>query len=526
MFLADSAQIRRADDIMIREKDYPGILLMEAAGSKSAEDLLKRYPALPKFLVLAGPGNNGGDGLVMARILALAGKDITMIFSSDPEDLAGDAKTNYLATKAISGIRNLRWGSPECDEYRLTIDSNTVVVDALLGTGIRKELKQPIGSIIAFFRDLKEKEKTGPVAAVDLPSGLSADSGEITTQPLPADVTYSFQLPKICYFISPASEHCGGIVVVDIGITDEVTESLGINRSLIRASDIRSHLHRRGKTEHKGTFGHVLVIGGSGNMCGSVALTASAVMKSGAGLCTVFTPGACKKAVFSEGWETMVWGYGSDSTSCFDVPAVEQIAESLEKFDIIAIGPGIGNESATRDFIHRLMDFLPAVPTIWDADAINILAENPALLAKLPRNAVLTPHPGEMKRLLPDKKVIERRIESAEFFSSLHKCIVVLKGANTIVAFPDGKTRVNTTGNPGMATAGSGDVLTGIIAARTAISGLETGVPEAVFIHGLAGDLAARDRGMEGLTAGLIADFVGRAYLHLAQMEDYPPVIG
>lgn len=521
MLLANSAQIRSADDIMINQRGYAGILLMEAAGTKTANAVSDAYPDCEEFIVLAGPGNNGGDGLVIARVLSQQGKKVTVVYAADPEKYTGDALVNWNALGAIPEVKKLPWGE-EAKALMSGASSNVVVFDALLGTGISSEIRGSIAEIVGFVRSQQGEGRLSSVVAVDLPSGLSADTGEVLSEPITAEMTFTFQLPKVCHFVTPAAEYCGEIVVVDIGIREDVVDSLGITRSLVNRDFVIENGRVRRLTEHKGSVGHVLVIGGSINMCGAPAMTAAAVLKSGAGLCTVFTPEPCKKYVFREGNEYMVIGFGDESDQFFDSRAVLQIKDVLPKFDVIAIGPGIGNSEETKGFLLHLMDHLPDVPTIWDADALNILAENPEVLAKLPGNAVLTPHPGEMKRLLPGKKVIERRIESAEEFAKERNCAVVLKGAHSITSLPDGETLVNTTGNPGMATAGSGDVLTGIVAARTAINGIAVGVPEAVFLHGLAGDLAAQKHGMEGVTAGLIADEVGRAFEYIPDLPSYP----
>ena len=480
MYLSNTEQIRKADEIMIQEMDFPGILLMEEAGKKSAEKLVELYSTQEDFIVLVGPGNNGGDGWVIARYLYLWGKHVQVYCSHDPLRLQGDARINFEIVRHLPiayGIWN-----PQHSERILDEGEPPVLIDALLGTGIRDTLRDPIATLIEYW-----EEKSIPVVAIDLPSGLSADSGGLINAVLPAAHTLTFQLPKICHYVYPAASMCGEVHVLDIGIWDPVIQQLGIQREVLDDLFVQDAYHNRLVNTHKGNFGHALVIGGSASMAGAIAMTAEAVMRTGAGLCTVFCPEGIGPVMNTRLPEVMcVEGEGP----FFSSEDVETLLELLPGKNVVIVGPGLGKEDDTFDFFGKLLEEVQ-VPIVIDADGLNLLSELEAFESYLGPDTILTPHPGEMQRLM-GLPVQPRRIEHAEQFVRDTASILVLKGAGTIVALPDGNTYVNPTGNPGMATGGSGDVLTGIIGGLIA-QGYSPAVaaPLGVYLHGKDGRLCS-----------------------------------
>ena len=503
MLLANSQQIREADRIQIEEHHYPGIILMEEAGRKCTEFLLSTYPKNRAFLLLAGPGNNGGDVLVIARHLYLKGRRFKLVLSHDPSRYTGDAKINFDILAEMPIAYEL-WEDKRKMELGLKLLDNPVVVDGLLGTGVSKQLRGQIAEMIGFFR----KRKLDTVA-IDLPSGLSADTGKVINDPILAEYTLTFQLPKVCQFVYPAAEYCGKTEVFDIGLWPSVINRLGIKRYVLEEEWLKVHYQKRAEDSHKGSFGHILLIGGSKAYAGAIALAGFAALKAGAGLVTVFAPEACRYACNQLAPE-LIFRASSDEDKL-----VEEDESSLEDLlrgkDALVIGPGMGQEEETAAFFK---DLIPQVkgPFILDADGLNLLTRFPKLFKYFSEDSVLTPHPGEMRRLLEmsgkevKREMLNERLEIAESFAKLFGCNLVLKGAGTVIGCPDSHSFVNTTGNPGMATAGSGDILSGIIGALLS-QGYEGRYAAciSVFLHGKAGDKAAEKLGQEGMLARDIA---------------------
>lgn len=493
MQIADTRQIREADRIMIEDHGFPGILLMENAARTATECLLKLYPNQHFFLILAGPGNNGGDGLAMARMLYLMSKEVLVLCSHPFEKYTGDAEVNYqLLTHLPVNIQP--FSQRLAEEF---ISHQPLIIDALLGTGIQSHLRPPISNIIPFFR-----EKEAIIIAIDLPSGLNADTGEIINPPFAAHHTLTFQLPKICHALSPASDMCGEIHVLDIGIWPGVIESLKIKREWLDIGFVRRHYKRRSPSSHKGNFGHVLAVGGSRFMTGAIAMTALAAVHAGAGLCTVLTVEACRQTVLQTCPEAMCIDVTGDT---LDENAVEVFCDALSGKDAVIIGPGLGMNSGSLSFLQKILKEIQ-VPLLLDADALNLLAADPDLMSGLPPDSLLTPHPGEMARLqtTPDPKT--QRLEAAEAFARKWQVNVALKGKGTVIAGKNGNSWINTSGNPGLASGGTGDVLAGAIGALMAQGyAPDQAACLGVFLHGMAADLLKEDYGEEGIAATKVA---------------------
>ena len=506
MYIALSNQIQQADKIMTEEYAYPSLLLMETAGRESSEIILNYYPDTHKFLVLCGPGNNGGDGMVIARSLHKAGRMVKILFALDPSHYKGDCSIQFQIIKK-SGIPFFVYDSSfASDIYQHVAD--TIIIDALLGTGT-KEVKEPITSIIHQFRSIPNS-----VIAIDLPSGLNPDTGFISFPPLKCDLTIALQLPKVCHYVTPAANFCGEIGVVDIGIYQHIIEKLNISYHLITQTLLQTWYKPRQKDTHKGDYGHVYLAGGSKGKAGAIALATRACIETGAGLSTAFIPSAAACAFHRRNLEGMSISYGMGNVSYLNEPSADVFSSYLTDKSVIAIGPGLGNNHETYGFLTKVLPPIKnsQLPLILDADAINILSDHTELWEHVPNNTILTPHPGEMSRLLKVSDIQSKRLEYTMQFAKEKNVIIVLKGAGTIVATPEGSVYINKTGNAGMATAGSGDVLTGVIAGFVAQGySLKQSAIMGVAFHAKAGDIVANLYGIEGVSASKIMRYIGPA---------------
>lgn len=499
--LANSMQIREADKIQIESYNFPGVILMESAGRMSAEIILEKYPINSVFWILAGPGNNGGDGLVIARYLYFAGGKVQVWLSHDPQKYNGDAAINWQILKELP-VEVVQFSKKELSIHLAELREPPVWIDALLGTGISSKLRGVVAEMI-----LSIKNEKGSVVAIDLPSGLDASTGTVANDVIPADLTLTFQLPKICHYLTPASNHCGEVRIIDIGIWPQVIAQLGIQRFLLSSKFIDEHKKTRKRDAHKGTQGHLLAIGGHQNMAGSISLTTLAAVKSGVGLCTTLAPGSCRNTVLGLCPEAMCIGIGHPFAQKLTLKGLDTFLSAIQGKAAIVIGPGIGTDKETVEFIEAILDHVE-IPLVLDADALNMLADHPHWWDKIPANTIITPHPGEMKRLMGNNECINQRLESAEKLARNRDVIVVLKGQGTVIALPNGKTFVNPTGNPGMATGGSGDVLTGMVGSFLAQGyAPDVAAPLAVFLHGKAGDDGANELSEASLSATDIIRF-------------------
>jgi len=503
--IANAAQVREMDRLMADQYAYPTLLLMEAAGRKSADKLLQLYQDVAHFLVLCGPGNNGGDGLSIARHLRLAGRDVWCLLADDPDRYQGDAALQYRMAER-QGLRIEVYSTDLNAKIQNYLVESTIMVDALLGTGQRGQVKEPVKSVIDAVRQYPNAK-----VAIDLPSGLLADTGAVLSAPLKCEHTLTLQVPKYCHYISPASIFCGQVHVLDIGIYPDAVAAVATTAHLITDSLIRQWYRARAADSHKGTFGHVLLAGGSKGKAGSIALSTQSATEIGAGLCTAFIPASIACAFHRTTLENMSVPYGALHTAILNETAASVFGSYLEDKKAVAIGPGLGHNQDTHDFLREVLP-LVTQPLVLDADALNIVAEDPALWASIKAPTIITPHPGEMARLLgvQASDVQAQRAEAALKLATERQVIVVLKGAGTVIATPEGRIYVCHAGNPGMATGGTGDVLAGAIAGLLAqdYDPIRASVM-AVHIHARSGDRVARTHGLEGVTAAKIMRYLG-----------------
>lgn len=508
--------MRAIDNATITSGVKSGWELMSAAAKGAAEELIRftarTHTALPgNFHILAGHGNNGGDGFAMAAFLKKLSPDsaITIHAACQENALSGDA---------LTARRSVPEDIPVTGNFSLRdIGENPVLIDAMLGTGVHGNLREPFRSWVSLVNSAR-----CPVFAIDLPSGLNADDGSVPPEgAVIADVTVTFGAPKTGMLSGAGPRYCGKIIVKDIGIPSFIMDRFSEFENVTALADVRNMAHRLPADTYKNIRGHVLVIGGSASYPSAPFLTAEAALRTGAGIVSVLLPASTP--ILCSVPKALIIRRADDSGKGFFTPAsLTDAGCLLASADALAIGPGMSREENCAEFLNALMELAKDIPAILDADALNLIAEHPAILAKIRKNTILTPHAGETRRLLntfaPDwNNHPQSPARIAEKMAAITRCCFVMKAPRTAVASPDSrKASINLSGSTALATAGSGDVLTGIIAA--ALAGKMNPFNAAqygVFLHGLAGELAPRVAGNSTPSAsfatGIIADDLLRA---------------
>jgi hydroxyethylthiazole kinase-like uncharacterized protein yjeF len=509
MKVTSAAQMREMDRQTIEDYGLPSIVLMENAAHYVIETLAHCYGPLTgkRIAIVCGKGNNGGDGLAIARQLsARYGAEVAVWLAADSTALRGDAAANCeLAQKYGLFVQSV---DQDLSPLMLSLAQADLIVDALLGTGIKGAVTGMMAGVIEAINTARR-----PVVAVDLPSGLNADTGAVDGPCVQAAVTVTFALPKYGLIEFPGADYVGELLVGDIGMPRQVMQADHVQTWATDAGEVTDWLPSRteNRDSNKGKFGHVFILAGSEGFAGAPALAAEGAARAGAGLVTLVVPQGVQPALMSlVSPVVMTKGLPQTGEGTFALAALDVALKLAEKADAVAIGPGLGGTHGgeTPEFVRAFIDRCP-VPLVIDADALNILASEPdhgaERLRKRTAATVLTPHPGEMGRLLgTDTKTVQgdRRGAIGQAIEAF-RCIVLLKGSRTLIADPKGSLYINTTGNAGMATGGAGDTLTGIIAALLACH-LDPIVAAAAgaYLHGLAGDIVAEDHGGK---AGLIA---------------------
>jgi ADP-dependent NAD(P)H-hydrate dehydratase / NAD(P)H-hydrate epimerase len=500
MKILTASEMQRIDRLTSERYGVPSLTLMENAGSGVLEFLARRYAPLEdqRIAVLCGRGNNGGDGMVVARLMRQRLLKPRVLLLSDPAELRGDAAIN-LKRLQVSGPPEIVASTKEWREIYPTLEGATLVVDALLGTGLARPLE---GFLLEVVRDLNRLAPPPVVVAVDLPSGLSADTGTLIGECVRTDASVTFTAPKLAHVLPPACARVGELVVHDIGTPPEAMESdPSLKLRLATVADLAWVSEPRKPDAHKGSFGHALVIAGSVGKTGAAAMSALAALRAGAGLVTVATPRSALPVVAGLGVEFMTAPLPETESGAIALQAVDDklMEQLLAGKTLVALGPGIGTAPETVEFVRELVRDTD-LPMVIDADGLNALSGSLKTLSGKRRVRVLTPHPGEMARLAgcSTAEIQADRLGAATGFATQHHVHLVLKGFRTITTDPGGAVWVNPTGNPGMAKGGSGDVLTGLIAGFLASfhdRSITDVVAAAVYVHGLAGDLAAAEVG-------------------------------
>ena len=509
MRILTAAQMREADRYTIDEIGIPSLVLMENAGRQVVAAIEAAYETQldGRVAVLCGRGNNGGDGFVVARTLLQRGIDTSVFVIGALSEVRGDARTN-LDILGRLGVTVVEIGDEQAWELHFSeISQCSLIVDAIFGTGLKSAVAGMMETIIA---DVNASDI--PIVSVDLPSGMSADTPDLVGDCVDASLTVTLAAPKLPLVLPPGEAYAGDVVIADIGIPHEVIESLeGPHVELLTPEQLRGLVGPRAADSHKGDFGRLTIVAGSTGKTGAAHLAAMGALRSGAGLVTVATPRCCVPVVASMSPVYMTLDL-PDESGTVTADGVEALLELTH--DVVACGPGLGRTPQVAAFVRGLLD-RATVPLVLDADALTVLAEDPGrLTGREDRDVILTPHPGEMARLIGASiaDVQANRIEVATDFATTHRVYVVLKGHRTVIATPDGHAYINPTGNPGMATGGSGDVLTGMIAAWLAqLLDAEAACRLAVFLHGAAGDMSEASKGQVGMIATDLLDHLGGA---------------
>ncbi len=504
MKIVTSTEMRKIDERAVRDFFISRSTLMENAGAAVYRLMERLYPDLSKkkVFIAAGKGNNAGDGFVAGRFLKQKGCAVAVCLSSAPEDLGSDSRLNYERLKKLGEV----FFRFELAIFRRAIKSCDIIIDSIFGTGIRgtglhSQLGSPYKEMI---HEMNRSNKE--IISVDIPSGIDGDSGKKLGAAVHATHTVTFGLPKTGLFLFPGQNHIGKLHVENIGFPQELLDSADSSLSLpfflTEVKDFRGKLPRRLKSMHKGEAGHLLMIAGSQGKIGAAAISAKAAFRSGAGLLTLLTDRKYVKLIFSQLKEAFIDEFPKKETDFKKV---------LGDKDAIAIGPGIGFSKTSENLVKWVIHSSEA-PVILDADALTIVSKHPEWLKKAKSSLILTPHPGEMARLMKktSREVQENRLELPSSFAKKYGVFVALKGANTVVASPKGEVSINSTGNPAMATAGMGDVLTGMIAGFIG-QGMEPydAVCSAVFLHGqLADDWVEVHHASRGLIASDIIEMI------------------
>jgi hydroxyethylthiazole kinase-like uncharacterized protein yjeF len=497
-----SRAMRAADAAAIRS-GTPSLVLMENAATALVEETLAAFPDWRRVVVACGPGNNGGDGLAAARLLRESGLSVSIFCLNDPSEYRGDPAEN-LARAEETGVEAASLSAPGgLQRFGRALAEADGVVDALFGTGLSRALSgraaRAVGAIVGSGKS---------VAAADVPSGLSADAGEPPGPAVRAALTVAFAAPKLCHVFPPAREFCGRVVVRDIGIS---RAHLARGRNpvrLVEEEDVARLFPPRSSNSNKGDFGKLAVVAGSRGKAGAAILAARGALRAGAGLVTVFGPEAVERAAVASLPEAMTRSL-PDRNGALASEAARSLSKSLSEFDAAVVGPGLSTDAGVADVIRAVLR--AAIPLVCDADALNAFAGNPAAFSRRRAPTILTPHPGEAGRLLgiSTAAVQKDRLGAATRLAKVSRSVVVLKGEGTLTATPAGRVSVNATGTPLLSTAGSGDVLAGVIGAL-----LASGMPaeEAAFagawLHGAAGDRLSQRLGDAGLLARELADAV------------------
>jgi hydroxyethylthiazole kinase-like uncharacterized protein yjeF len=526
MKVVTTEEMRKIDRETIEGFGVPSVVLMERAGL-AVSSKIKELVSRKRVIIVSGSGNNGGDGLAVARNLHNEGWDVKVFLAARPEDLKRDALIQYKAAVKfgvdIKPIKEL------LTNYSSLIARHSIIVDAILGTGLSKNVSGMLSDVIKLIN-----KSNRPVFSVDIPSGISSDNGQVLGEAVKAEYTVTFGLPKRGHLLYPGAEYSGKLFIEDIGFPKELLRSEKCNVELLEKNAVSALIHERHSYSHKGDYGHVLVVAGSRGKTGASLMAARACLRTGAGLVTIGIPESLADVFQSRVTEEMTLILPDKGDGTLSEKASNKILDFLNKTaDLLAIGPGIGVSTETEKLMKVLIKN-SSKPIVIDADGINSIEGEVEVFSKAKAPIILTPHPGEMARLLSQKSetnpptppfakggqggitiqdIEKDRINIATSFAKETGTYLILKGVPTIIAIPDGKAFINSTGNPGMATGGTGDVLTGMISGFLS----QTMNPLlacilGVYMHGLAGNIAASEKGQHTMIATDIIDKIAAAF--------------
>ena len=496
-----TGQIKEIDRLTIKSEPIDSFDLMERAAEQLQRWVVRNFDRSRRVIIFAGPGNNGGDGLALARLLSVDRFNAEVFFVKVSGKTSDDWNVNYLRLEKETPVL---FNTLENIDHFPFISSDDILIDAIFGSGLSRPAEGLAGLVI------KKINQTGNVIiSIDIPSGMFGEDNNSNNPEtiIRADFTLSFEFPKLAFMFGENAGFVGEWIILPIGLSKNAIRNTKTPYQIVEDSYVIPLLKRRQKFDHKGKFGHGLLISGSYGKIGSAVLGARAALRTGIGLITCHLPGC---------------GYQVFQTSIPEAMAITDKnltviseADTFDPFEAAAIGPGIGTDQVTQEALHNLI-LNCNKPLVIDADGINILGLNKSWLSELPGGTILTPHVKEFERIAGKTENSYQRLERQVEFAAEYNCIVILKGAYTAVATPDGKVYFNSTGNPGMATAGSGDVLTGMILSLLAQGySPENASVTGVYLHGLAGDIASLKTGYESVIASDIIDNIGNAFLKL-----------
>ncbi|HSH53065.1 MAG TPA: NAD(P)H-hydrate dehydratase [Bacteroidales bacterium] len=501
MKILKSSQIKEVDAYTIKNEPIASIDLMERAAMSITQKISDYYTSQTNVKIFIGPGNNGGDGLAVARQLLDFGFLPHVYLLKITDKLSHDAEINLERLKKINKVKMYEVTN-ESDFPELQPDD--LLIDALFGSGLSRKLEGLPSGLVKYMN-----RSGADIVAIDIPSGLFGEDNYANDSEsiVKATYTFTFQMPKLSFLFPENDSFVGRWEVMDIGLMQQAIDKIDSGYFMLTPEDIASKIIQRKTFSHKGTYGHALLVAGSYGKMGAAVLSAKACLRTGCGLVTVHTPKvgyeilqtALPEAMISIDWSDIIF------TNMPDV----------ENYSCVGIGPGIGTKQNTQKALLNLFERVDK-PMVIDADALNILGEHKEWIQKIPANSILTPHPKEFERLVGETTDDFSKIQQQANFAVRNKLILVLKGAYTSIAMPDGTCYFNGTGNPGMATAGSGDVLTGVILSLIGQGYCHADAAKiGVYLHGLAGDLASEQIGQEAMIASDIIDNLGNAYLML-----------
>lgn len=515
--LVSAEEMRRIDGRAIDNYGIPSAALMETAGGRAAQIIWERFgkPGL-RVLVVAGKGNNGGDGFVLARHLHNRGAEVSVHTLFPPEDASGDSAVFLNVLNEMSLPVESILSGEDIPRLKSAAIHSGLLVDAILGTGFTPPARGIVGEALTALSEVKTR-----MVALDMPSGLDATTGAADPPHLAAELTVTFGAYKRGHFLMPAAQLAGEVFLADIGIPLQCIEEEGIPLRLVDREDVAAFLPQRKFDAHKGDAGSLLVVSGSKGMMGAAIMAASAGLRAGAGKVTLAVPENLAYAVESGPPEIMTLPLPATSSGTIDASGFESILETSAAMDAMIVGPGISMHPRTVELVHQLIQHIE-IPIVLDADGLNALSQDITALAGIRGDLILTPHPGEMARLnqISVSEVQSDRVSVAIDFAVRHKVHIALKGAHTINASPSGLAWLNPTGNPALASGGTGDVLAGIIGGLLA-QGLscERAMVAGTYLHGLAGDIAATRIGGIGLTATDLLPHLPRARARTLRVE-------
>lgn len=522
MKVLTAAQMRQVDEESTEKYGIPSLTLMENAAVQTVQAIERKYGDArnKRVLIVCGKGNNGGDGATVGRQLWMRGASVDVVLLATLESTAGDARINFqIAKRVAADDPRLNFEEATSEEaWEAILDrlpSYDLIVDGLFGTGLKRAVE---GLVARVIEDLNHRaQRLGiPIISIDIPSGLSADEARLIGPSIEADLTVTFTRPKPANVLPPACYRCGELVVAPIGSPDALVDACGARLNLVEPSLIEDWLNRTRRTpmSHKGSYGHVLLLAGSRGKPGAACMAAEAALRAGAGLVTVGAVGDVQPIIITRVVEAMTERLEATAEGTISESASARALDLAAERTVVAIGPGLTTNQSTRRFVQTVVRQRMR-PTIIDADGLNCLAPWPDDLTGGDIPLILTPHPGEMARLtgLSTREILQDRVAVARQFAVSHDLILVLKGNRSLIAAPDGQVYINPTGNAGLATAGSGDVLTGIMVgflAQRPDDPLASAIA-AVYLHGLAGELAAANIGMRAMVATDVTRYLGEA---------------